>query len=298
MGSRNIFTISLILMLFALLASPAFAGKGDPAPYEEKLEQGIEAFYQTRWEEASEIFQDLRSMDQDDPRAFFFDAMIPFWDYFFGGSSSQAAQKFLEKSQAAIEISERKLRANPHDTTMVLMLSGLHGYRSLVAASEKNYQTALESGMTGFTYTRQLLALDDDDPKALIGKGIFYYMVGNIPRELRWATNMMGIKGNTEEGFEILERAATSESYVSNDAKMILAYLYEKEGADQKALEHLRDLSNKYDQNIIFHFHYAELLNKTNRSSEARKAYQAVMELPITQLSELKDQSRIKLRKL
>lgn len=298
MGYRSKMVLTFFLVQFIVSVPSVSAGPGDPVSYEEKLEQGIEAFYQTRWEEASEIFRDLRSMDGEDPRAFFFEAMIPFWDYFFGGNSPEAARKFLDKSRKAIEISERRLNNNPHDTTMVLMLSGLHGYRSLVAASEKEYQTALESGMTGFTYTRQLLALDDDDPKALIGKGIFYYMIGNVPRELRWATNMMGIKGDRNEGFKILEQAATSESYVSNDAKMILAYLYEKEGANQKALAHLRDLSSRYEENIIFQFHYAELLNKTNQSSEARKAYQAVVELPNTQLVELKDQSRIKLRKL
>lgn len=298
MVSRKISVAIFILLLSVGESFAVSAFREDPPSYEQKLEQGIEAFYQTQWDEASEIFLELQSQDKEDPRAFFFDAMIPFWDYFFGGSSSKAADEFLEKSQKAIQISEERLKSNPHDTTMVLMLSGLHGYRSLVAASEKSYQTAIQSGMTGFTYTRQLLALDDDDPKALIGKGIFYYMVGNVPRELRWATNMMGIKGDREEGFQILEQAATSMSYVSNDAKMILAYLYEKEGAYQKALGHIKALSSKYQENIIFQYHYAELLNKTNQNSEARKAYQAVVALPNTQLLELKNQSRIKLRKL
>lgn len=289
------FSVLIIVLSFS---GWAYASDEEPESYDQKLERGIEAFYQTEWGEASQIFQDLKERDNEDPRAFFFDSMIPFWEYFFGGNSSEAATDFLERSREAIEISNDRLNNNPHDTTMVLMLSGLHGYRSLVAASEKNYQTAVQSGMTGFTYTRQLLALDDNDPKALIGKGIFYYMVGTVPRELRWATNMMGIKGSSEEGFAILEKAATSDSYVSNDAKMILSYLYKREEQFDKAMKHIKDLCDKYSENIIFQFNYAELLEKENREIEAKEAYRTVAQSETPHLVRLKEQSRNKLRKL
>lgn len=289
---------NLLLFFWLLFFSFPDVIARDTPPYETKLEEGIEAFYQTDWDKASGIFDELQAMNGQDPRAYFFDAMIPFWKYFFGGSSSEAATDFLERSSKAIEISENRLQKNPHDTTMVLMLSGLHGYRSLVAAGEKNYQTAVSSGMTGFTYTRKLLKLDDEDSRALIGKGIFYYMMGTVPKQLRWATNMMGMKGDRQEGYHILEKAAASESYVSNDARMILSYLYKREGRMEEALVHIKELCRKYPQNIIFQFHYAELLNSTDRRAEARRAYQAVVELPNTQLSELKSQSRDRLRNL
>lgn len=291
-----------ILLLTCLLFSsifgrlPAFSNTADT--YDQKLEQGIEYFYQTDWDRAAGIFNELKSRDSEDPRAYFFDAMIPFWEYFFGGNSPRAATDFLERSQKAIDISSERLNENPHDTTMVLMLSGLYGYRSLVAASEKNYQTAIESGMTGFRYTRQLLALDDDDPKALIGKGIFYYMVGTVPKELRWATNMMGIRGDKAEGLRILEKAAKSESYVSNDAKMILSYLYKTEGMYDKALAHIEELCGRYEENIIFQFSYAEILEKSDRQQEAKEAYKTVVELQNTHLDTLKEQSRVKIRNL
>lgn len=274
----------------------AFSNSGDS--YDKKLEEGIEYFYQTDWDKAAVIFNELKTRDREDPRAYFFHAMIPFWDYFFGGNSPEAAAVFLERSEKAIDISSERLNENPHDTTMVLMLSGLYGYRSLVAASEKNYQTAIESGMTGFRYTRQLLALDDNDPKALIGKGIFYYMVGTVPKELRWATNLMGIRGDKQEGLSILEQAATSQSYVSNDAKMILSYLYKTEGMYDKALTHIEDLCSRYEENIIFQFSYAEILEKSNRQEEAKEAYRAVVELKNTHLDTLKEQSRKKIQNL
>lgn len=295
----NFRSIPFVCLLLSIpIASLSAVSSGEPDLYDQKLKRGIEAFYQTNWDQAATIFEELKSTNDEDPRAYFFDAMIPFWEYFFGGNSPQAASDFLKHSEKAIEISYNRLRENPHDTTMVLMLSGLHGYRSLVAASEKNYQTAIQSGITGFTYTRQLLALDNEDPKALIGKGTFYYMVGTVPKKLRWATNMMGIRGDREEGLAILEKAATSDSYVSNDAKMILSYLYKKEKEFDKAMKHIKDLCHKYPENIIFQFNYAELLEKTDRQTEAKKAYRAVVQLQSSHLGKLKAQSRDKLRKL
>lgn len=269
-----------------------------PMAQQTDLEKGIEAFYQTDWDRADQLFTDLKVENPEDPRAFFFHSMIPFWEYFFGGKSAESARVFLERSEKAIEISEQQLSDDPRDTTMVLMLSGLYGYRSLVAASEKDYRTAVQSGITGYKFTRQLLSIDNEDPKALIGKGIFYYMLGNVPKEARWVTNMAGMKGDKQEGLELLEKAASADSYVSNDAKMILTYLYREEGSTEKALVHIKDLRDEYRQNVIFHFNYAELLEESNRPSEAREVYQTIVELENSNLKKLQEQSRSKLQSL
>lgn len=292
-------SITLLLILLGITQPLLLkAQQSDSESYEADLEKGIDAFYQTEWDRADQLFTDLKEEDPEDPRAFFFHSMIPFWEYFFGGNSAESARVFLERSEKAIEISEQQLSDNPHDTTMVLMLSGLYGYRSLVAASEKEYRTAVQSGMTGYKFTRQLLSIDDEDPKALIGKGIFYYMLGNVPDEAQWVTNLAGMKGDKQEGLDLLEQAASDDSYVSNDAKMILTYLYREEGDVEKALGHIKDLRDEYQQNVIFHFNYAELLEESDRPSEARDVYQTVVELQNSNLKELQEKSRSKLESL
>lgn len=270
----------------------------DSTGYDYKLHQGIDAFYKTDWGRAQNIFKELQVQYPDDARAYFFESMIPFWKYYFGSNSKQAADLFLKRSQQAIEISRRQLQKNPHDTTMVLMLSGLYGYRSLVAAGEQRYRTAIQSGMTGFKYTRQLLSLDADDPKALIGKGMFYYMTGSVPGGLKWVTNMVGMSGDRSQGLRALEKAARSDSYVSNDAKMILAYLYERDQLYQKALDHLKDLTQRYPENIIFQFNQARLLEKCRQPAAARQKYKQVLAMQTDSLQSLKEQSRDRLQKM
>lgn len=292
----------LILMLSTFFVPAALSEiskeKADSLSYELTLEEGIDAFYKGNWGRASLIFHELQYRSAEDGRAYFFDSMIPFWKYFFGGNSEKEAKIFLERSRKAITVSQEQLRENPHDTTIVLMLSGLYGYRSLVAASEKQYKTAIQSGMTGFKYTKQLLALDSDDPKALIGKGMFYYMLGSIPKGLKWMANIAGMSGDTQAGFRALEQAARSESYVSNDAKMILAYLYERENEPRKALDYLQDLTHTYPENIIFQYNQARLFENCERLSEAKEKYRLVVAMETDDLQVLKKKSRSRLQKL
>lgn len=294
--------LAWLLILCSFIADDLFADpieiQVDSSSYEKKLEDGIEAFYRADWPKAERVFQDLQQKKPNDSRAYFFESMIPFWNYYFGGRSKQAAEQFLSRSQHAIKISRNQLDKDSSDTTMVLMLSGLYGYRSLVAAAEKNYKEALQSGMTGFKYTRQLLALDGNDPKALIGKGMFYYMVGSVPDGLKWTTNMMGMSADMQQGFDVLEQAARSNSYVRNDAQMILAYLYEREQEYEKALKHLEELSDRYPENIIFQYNRARLLEKTNQLDQAREKYQLVATMDTNALVILKQKSKDRLQNL
>ncbi len=270
----------------------------DTTSYEQQLEEGLDAFYSSDWSKARSVFQNLQEDYPKDSRAYFFNAMIPFWKYYFADNSQQSANEFLEQSRTAIEISKARLDKNSRDTTMVLMLSGLYGYRSLVAASEKEYKEALQSGMRGFKYTRQLLSLDSDDPNALIGKGMFYYMVGSVPDGLKWVTNTVGMSADMQEGFDALEEVAQTESYVSNDAKMILAYLYEREDQNEKALSHLTDLTERHPQNIIFQYNRARLLEEDDQLTKAREKYELISDMETQELDQLKKKSKDRLKQL
>jgi len=287
------------VILLITLSVPLFtAGQSHINGYDQQLEKGIEEFYQTEWDSASATFKNLMQLNEDDPRAYFFDAMIPFWRYFFAGNNPEDAQMFFDLSEKAIDKSRYQLQENPYDTTMVLMLSGLYGYRGLVAATEKEYKTAIESGLKGYKFTRQLLSISTDDLRAQMGKGFFYYMMGSVPPELRWLSNAMGLKTDKEEGIKILEEIARSEQYMSNDARMMLVYLYKKEEKYRKALYHIQNLCQKYENNVIFHFNYGELLEKNDRPGEAGEIYRKITQLPGDHLPILRQKSLNRLQNL
>lgn len=268
------------------------------ATYDEKLQEGIEAFYNTEWEKSESLFHELMEENEKDPQPHFFSSMMPFWEYFFIDQNEELADEFLSRSEKAVNLSEQKLDSSPNDTTMVLLLSGLHGYRSLVAAGESNYRVAIRSGMTGFSYTRKLLSLDTDRPDARIGRGMFYYMLGSVPSELKWATNMAGLKGDMEKGFEELKIAAESDSYVSNDAIMLLMYLYNKEERYEEALRYAEKLTERLPKNIIFKFKKAEILENTGNKEQARELFAEIAESNNRRLATLIEKSKEKVEQL
>lgn len=265
---------------------------------DEKLALGVDAFYRTDWEQADRIFSELISEEPDNPMPYFFSSMMPFWEYFFVDQSEEKANQFLEKSQRAVELSEKRLSSSPKDTTMVLMLSGLYGYRSLVAAGESNYRIALQSGLTGFNYTRKLLSINSDRADAKIGRGMFYYMVGSIPSGMRWASNAVGIRGDIELGFAELKEAAASDSYISNDAKLMLMYLYDKEERYEESLEYATMLVEQFPENVIFKFKKAEVHLNLDNIQSAKALFEEIVDADNPSLSRLTEISKSKIFEL
>lgn len=266
--------------------------------FELLLTDAVQAFYHADWAYSDSLLVELTGMEPDDARVHFFRSMIPFWSYFFGGNDPVYAVQFLELSERAILASEKQLKKAPSDTSMVLLLSGLYGYRSLVAADQKEYRTAIRSGMTGFTYTRQLLSLNTNDPNALLGRGVFDYMTGSVPRELRWMTNMFGLSGSKEEGFKRLEEAAASNSYVSNDARMFLCYLYDRDERYHDALRVSKTLAEDFPENAIFRFYYAHSLEKTGDTKGAVANYKKVLNMEKPELDSLREKANERVHEL
>ncbi len=292
------FTILLCSLDYLNGAVPDTLDREGNGALSENLINGIEAYYQTEWEKAEAFFQKVKEEDPSDPRPYFFEAMMPFMEYFFIEQSEELANKFLRKSEIAVDLSSKRLEKSPNDTTMVLLLSGLHSYRGLIAADQKNHRVALSSGLTGFNYTRKLLSIDTDRADARIGRGMFYYMVGSIPSGMKWAANIVGLSADIQDGFYELKKAAESDTYIRNDALMMLMYLYTREGQYVKALHYAEQLTAKLPNNVIFLCKKAEIYEELDDREQAISTYKEVVALNNNQLQRVTDISRERIKKL
>jgi tetratricopeptide (TPR) repeat protein len=279
-------------------AAPDSLSRDSDATLNEILLDGIEAYYQTDWVKADILFQKVKDEDPSDPRPYFFEAMMPFLEYFFINQTEELANNFLNKSEIAVEMSNEKLEKSPNDTTMVLLLSGLHGYRGLVAADQNNHRVALSSGLTGFNYTRKLLSINTERADARIGRGMFYYMVGSIPSGMKWAANIVGLNADTEDGFDELKKAAESDTYIRNDALMMLMYLYTREEQYANALQYAEQLSAALPNNVIFLCKKAEIYEQMGDIEKAVSTYKEIVELNNEQLQSVTEISRERIKKL
>lgn len=264
----------LLILLVSLLIPMNFNRDGLTDSYTEHLEKGVTLFYSGNWSDAQASFESLISTDESAPEAWFFRSMIPFWKYFFGGETKQDAKEFLSWSEKAIYYADKHLKTNPADTSIVLLLSGLHGYRALVAADQQEYLIAIKSGITGFDFTKQILAMDESKTEAKIGRGIYYYMSGSVPSAFRW---MLGFKGDKEMAFSELEVAGKSDSRIQVDANLILTYLYLKENHPYKAFQSSLRLLKSYPDNSIFRYLHAQSLERIGKNQQAVEFYTSIV---------------------
>jgi tetratricopeptide (TPR) repeat protein len=274
------------LLLLLLLVAPVMA--------QDRLTSGVEAFYSTDWAKADAAFNTLMRERPNEPQAYFFSAMMPFWTYFFAGEDPAQARLFLARSETAIRVAETRLKAHPSDTTLVLLLNGLHGYRSLVAASQKEYRKAMSSSISGYGYTKQLMGYGADRPDAMLGLGVLQYMIGSIPGEIRWMAALAGLSGDKSEGLRLLNQAARSQADVRHDATMILSFLYERENRNDLALVHLNRFLTRWPNNTVARFRQARLLEETGRLGEAAAAYRMVAASVHPSFAGIRDFSRTK----
>lgn len=274
------------LLLLLLTALPGLA--------QDRLTAGVEAFYRTDWVAADAAFEAVTRERPGDPQAHFFSAMMPFWTYFFAGEEPAQAALFLQRSETAIRVAENRLKAEPTDTTLVLLLNGLHGYRSLVAASRKEYRTALSSSLDGYGYTKRLVAMGPARPDAMMGQGVLQYMIGSIPGEIRWMASLAGLSGDKAEGLRLLERVARSRTDVRHDATMILSFLYEREDRLDMALLHVNRFLGVWPENTVARFRQARLLEALGRDADAAVAYRRVLSSTHPSFAGIRDVSRSK----
>jgi len=298
---RIVFVFFVIIILFSnclMGAVPDSLASDRDVSLNQNLLDGIEAYYQTDWEKANLYFQKVKDEDPSDPRPYFFEAMMPFLEYFFIEQSESLANRFLEKSEIAVELSSERLEDSPSDTTMVLLLSGLHGYRGLVAADQNNHRIALSSGLTGFNYTRKLLSINTDRADARIGRGMFYYMVGSIPSGMKWAANIVGLSADIDDGFDELKKAAESNTYIRNDALMMLMYLYSREEQYKDALQYAEELTSTLPDNVIFLYKKAEIYEQLDDRQQAVSTYKRIVALDNKHLQRVTSISRDRIKKL
>ena len=296
-GNNSVYAYSQAHMYTHAIANTPSIPQAPLNPeYEQILLESLQAFYETEWQQTETLLQTAIDIDSKDPRPYFFRSMIPFWEYFFVAQTPELAQQFLEQSQIAVSKSEQQLESNPSDTTSVLLLSALHGYRSLVAAGEREYRIAVRSGMTGFQFTRTLMSMDSNRPEVLIGKGMFYYMIGSVTKEARWLVNTLGVSADVEMGFEQLRKAANSDEQVSTEAMMMLMYLYDKEERFEEASEVAATLVERHPGNKIFHFKRGEILESLGQVDASAASFRQVLEASSDSLQELNRKAQQKLQ--
>jgi tetratricopeptide (TPR) repeat protein len=281
--------MNLLLVAFVAVASPALV---------ELEEQGRTHLYNLDYASARSIFGELSARAPSSPVGPYYQATTLWMEEFtrrggMAGSTFRTGSYWDEKNRAPVEESlDRDFKAlaaeaiaradailelNPRDRDALYFRGASEGVLSAYHASlEHSYYRSYRAGKRAKHYHELLLEIDPDYADACLLPGIFEYTVATLPKTLKFAGFLMGLRGSREKGLGLVERAVENGKRSRWVARLSLSVLNQREKKYRSSLRILAELEEAFPRNPLLPFERGsvELLRKDWRG--ARRAFEQV----------------------
>jgi len=179
--------------------------------------------------------------------------------------------------QNALAVEEKRLDENSKDAQALyargVTKAQLATYTALI---EHAWFSALRNAVGARKDHEKVLELEPANLDAKLVVGAHNYVVGNLPWGVKTASSAIGLGGNKQKGLEYLQQAASGNSEVSIDAKIVLVVFLRREKRFDDALRILRTLEPQYPHNLLFALEEGDLLRAKGDSAEAEAVYRRV----------------------
>ena len=101
--------------------------------------------------------------------------------------------------------------------------------------------------------------------------GILEILIGSVPQEYQWITNISGFRGTTENGIKILNNVIEKDSIFKKEA-LLIKWLTQFHLLKEDPLQQLQNIDSFYNadrENLLVGFIYASMLTKQGRNDES-----------------------------
>lgn len=166
--------------------------------------------------------------DPGDPKGYFFDAMIVWWNININKENTSLDGEFFKKADKVIEVADRVLEKNENDQNALFYKGGALGYKGLVYSIRENWFKAAEYGKEALNLLQEAYELDPGNKDVMFGVGLYNYFAEYVPEVYPVVKPLMLIfpKGDKLKGLSQIKETAASAKYAKNEARYVLAYLY------------------------------------------------------------------------
>jgi tetratricopeptide (TPR) repeat protein len=113
---------------------------------------------------------------------------------------------------------------------------------------------------------------------AALGLGVYNYLTTFIPRKLQWLTDILGFKGDREEGKRLLKLSSEKGLYTSHEAKFYLTLLLWREENYPEAESYVNQLVNTFPESPAVWMLRGGLMSQQDKMSEAVEAFEKSLE--------------------
>lgn len=297
-GLRGCLPLLLVGMLFLLgPARVAANNEVDPWVYY-YLSQ--DHFYNLEYEEAIESLQKALEGDPDNP--FFHNSLANTYLFqelyrlgqlegnLYGASNAFLKEKkpkpdpaqmakFKQSIAKVKSLCKAQLKENPRDVDALYNLG-------ISYATEGNYKftierswfDALRAGGKANDYHKKVLRLAPDYYDAKLVPGVYEYVVGSIPRSVKWLAFLFGYSGSKQRGIRLIQEAMTRGKLLTSASAFLLAVVYNREKRYDYARTVFASLQEFYPRNPLIPLEIARTYTREGQDQTALEHYVAVAE--------------------
>ena len=182
----------------------------------------------------------------------------------------------LDKAQRA---AEERLKIGGSDKEAKYWAGVSHGTRATYHfVLRKEYMPALHEATEAYKYHSELLKLDPRYVDAYLIVGMNNYVVGSLPWYIKVLAALTGRHGNREEGLQQVKRAKEEGHHARDDARLMLAVLYQREKRPADALVLYQEMAHSYPRNYLLQYEVGVIFGLLNDWHSAASTYDSMLD--------------------
>ncbi len=288
-----------LMLLPILVASISFAGFAESSQEQDRVSPAIELLRNLEYNAAKAQLRACVDSTPSDLRAWNYLAIATLYDEMFergvlesgvygeGGevfkatkvdvtpSFQQELSSILDKSQ---QMAEQRLNNDPKDKDAMYWAGVAHGtHATYHFALRKEYMSALHEATAAYKYHSDLLKLDPDYVDSYLVVGVNNYVVGSLPWYIKVFASLTGRHGDRAEGLRQVKQVTEQGHYAREDAKLMLAVLYQREKMYGPALSLYQEMARSFPRNYLLQYEVSNLFGLTNDWKAAAETYDSIL---------------------
>ncbi|MGH9813414.1 MAG: tetratricopeptide repeat protein [Candidatus Acidiferrales bacterium] len=275
---------------------PAWSNEVDPWAY---AHAGVDHFYNFEYPEA---IADFKKAIESDPDNLLFRNYLANTYLFtelsrlgkLEGNLYDASNSFLkEKSEKEPDAktiglfreqvklvrarAEARLEKNPRDVEALYALGATYGMEgNYLFTIEKKYFDALKAGGKANELHEKVLKIDPNYHDAKLIPGVYEYVVGSIPRSVKWLAFLFGYRGSKERGVQLLQETMVKGKLAATDAAFLLAVVYNREKQFEYSRRLLTRMSDFFPRNPLIRLEIGRTYTREGLPDKTIEHYVAV----------------------
>ncbi|MBT3217027.1 MAG: hypothetical protein HOD97_05710 [Candidatus Marinimicrobia bacterium] len=242
-------------------------------PADDKVHEGVRAFYNYEYDQAVSILTDVSFEHPDHPGIFL---ILPAarWVLAQAHSSVEVSYTVLEHDlNEALFIYKDLIKDNPDNQEYRLYYGSALGLKARVNLGKKEWVKTLSNAYKGFRIIQDVAEKDSSLVDANLPIGIVEYYAGMSNGLIQFAAGLFGLDASREVGLLKIRKAVEAGSWSWTEASAILSFIYLWSDRNPDEAENFsRKLVETYPQNFYYRILLTESLTRNGKLEDAKKS--------------------------